>query len=638
MAIINDDDNGNLIPGTVDPDEIFGNGGDDTIQGGAGDTVSGGDGNDVLSGSFISGDAGDDSVFIDLGISSLVDGGAGTDALMIRDTVIFYFGQVVSIEELIFDSFSGNAVTLASEQFQNGGFSRFLVVKAVPGTHSLTILDDNDLGLDLSGFSFENWESSDLFTIEGGDGDAIYAGSRRNEDISGNGGNDTITGGMGDTADGGDGDDVLRAQYMAGGNGDDTFVAHREYFASSIDGGDGYDTLLVPGSTSSLANFLQTTVSSIEELKFDGSSDTSALLTFAQFLPGGLLTSLLVKGSVGQNTLSINSGGSFSIDLSSLTFDGWGNDDKIKLNLYGFSTGQSVTGTNLSDEISYCNGFAINGGAGDDVFLADSLSYGTVDGGSDWDSLAVSDRANLSNLTLTNFEEISFVGNGLLRISSLAIESAFSGSAPVISGLAGHSASIIVQLINDDSFNAATLNSISLGSDDALSIEGSTDADAVTGGIRAIIVDGGSGNDVIAGGQAGDLLKGDAHRDIVRGGAGNDTIVGGTEQDFLNGGAGADTFVLELHDSPKGYYRQDNIWFFRHEDTIDVSAIDANQAIDGNQSFVLDTGGGLSAGEFRIQAFGTGWLISFNTYGDAEAEIQIVLHNSPKPWLNDFIL
>jgi Ca2+-binding RTX toxin-like protein len=117
MAIINDDDNGNLIPGTDEADEIYGNGGDDTIQGGAGDTVSGGDGNDVLSGSFISGDAGDDTIIVGDVAPDSVDGGEGTDTLALQASISLFATAVSSIEKIAFDASGDLETLLGSGQF-----------------------------------------------------------------------------------------------------------------------------------------------------------------------------------------------------------------------------------------------------------------------------------------------------------------------------------------------------------------------------------------------------------------------------------------------------------------------------------------------------------------------------------------
>jgi len=105
---------------------------------------------------------------------------------------------------------------------------------------------------------------------------------------------------------------------------------------------------------------------------------------------------------------------------------------------------------------------------------------------------------------------------------------------------------------------------------------------------------GGSGNDtlnghnltnVLRGGGGNDTLFGDAGNDTLEGGTGNDVLRGGTGLDQLTGGAGNDLFTYSaVNESATG--NVDTILdFIKGEDRIDLSAIDANSATNGNQAF-----------------------------------------------------
>ena len=73
---VNDDDNGNILPGSQDGDTIFGNGGSDTISGyGGNDSLAGGADADI-----VGGDEGDDWIAGQGGSDSL-SGGAGNDTI-----------------------------------------------------------------------------------------------------------------------------------------------------------------------------------------------------------------------------------------------------------------------------------------------------------------------------------------------------------------------------------------------------------------------------------------------------------------------------------------------------------------------------------------------------------------------------
>ena len=72
-------------------------------------------------------------------------------------------------------------------------------------------------------------------------------------------------------------------------------------------------------------------------------------------------------------------------------------------------------------------------------------------------------------------------------------------------------------------------------------------------------------------------------------------------------------------------------------DLIDVSKIDADETLAGNQAFVLDTGGAFSAGEISQTVVGANVILWFNTDADADAEMSIVLENSGLLTASDFI-
>jgi hypothetical protein len=79
--------------------------------------------------------------------------------------------------------------------------------------------------------------------------------------------------------------------------------------------------------------------------------------------------------------------------------------------------------------------------------------------------------------------------------------------------------------------------------------------------------------------------------------------------------------------------------FTRGLDKIIVSAIDANEALAGDQAFRLDAGGAFTAGEIRQTLSGTTLTIEFNTNGDAVAEMVILIQGiSSKFTASDFIL
>ena len=87
-------------------------------------------------------------------------------------------------------------------------------------------------------------------------------------------------------------------------------------------------------------------------------------------------------------------------------------------------------------------------------------------------------------------------------------------------------------------------------------------------------------NDTLTGDDNANTLKGGNGDDILNGGAGPDVIIGGFGTDQLTGGPGGDTFVF-----PKLETTVDLIKDIASADIIDLSGIDANLNLDGDQAF-----------------------------------------------------
>ena len=94
---------------------------------------------------------------------------------------------------------------------------------------------------------------------------------------------------------------------------------------------------------------------------------------------------------------------------------------------------------------------------------------------------------------------------------------------------------------------------------------------------------------VLQGGNGNDSLKGFGGADTLNGGAHNDTLLGGGGVDMLTGGTGADTFTFTTPEE-SGYellvpFDQITDFSAAQVDKIDLSAIDADMTIAGNQAF-----------------------------------------------------
>jgi serralysin len=138
--------------------------------------------------------------------------------------------------------------------------------------------------------------------------------------------------------------------------------------------------------------------------------------------------------------------------------------------------------------------------------------------------------------------------------------------------------------------------------DTLISIEnlvGSSKADTLWGNDDANVLDGRSGNDEL------------------KGAGGADTLVGGLGADNMTGGAGADVFVwTKIAETGLTTSTIDFVedFDFSEGDKIDLSQIDANTTVSGDQEFTFVGAADFSApGQIKYFNDGTDTFISLNT-------------------------
>ena len=168
------------------------------------------------------------------------------------------------------------------------------------------------------------------------------------------------------------------------------------------------------------------------------------------------------------------------------------------------------------------------------------------------------------------------------------------------------------------------------------------------------IINGGAGNDSIYGGLGFDVIQGDdldgvAGNDYLYGGedtdglfgyGGNDLLNGGAGTDTLNGGTGNDVFQLDsVSDSQPGLSRDIIEDFVGNGnlagDRIDLSRIDANTTIKGDQAFTYIGSRGFTApGQIRYSKD----ILQGNTDSNLAANFEIQLAGSPLLVASDIIV
>jgi Ca2+-binding RTX toxin-like protein len=138
-------------------------------------------------------------------------------------------------------------------------------------------------------------------------------------------------------------------------------------------------------------------------------------------------------------------------------------------------------------------------------------------------------------------------------------------------------------------------------------------------------------NNVIYGNNGNNLLDGLAGSDTMNGGSGADTMIAGAGKDLMTGGGGLDRMVFKsLSDSGTGFAARDVINTFAHGDKVDLSALDANSKIAGNQAFTFVQNFSGAAGQLQWdQTAPTGYLVSGDVNGDGAADFSLQIYAAP---------
>jgi VCBS repeat-containing protein len=270
--------------------------------------------------------------------------------------------------------------------------------------------------------------------------------------------------------------------------------------------------------------------------------------------------------------------------------------------IYGGDGDDFVSGLNGSDTLFGEDGDDIlSGGANDD----------TLNGGSGGDTLI----GGSGNDTLAGGEgdDDMVGGNGTDVVTYASATQAI--TANLNTGIATGEGEDSIGLVE---------NLIGSGYDDVLT--GSTGANSIWGGNGLDTIDGGDGLDRLYGEDGSDTLYGGVGSDILDGGAGDDFIYGGIGNDTLTGGSGADRFVF-LAESFTTPLQTDTILDFNVSDgdVLDMSAIDANASIAGDQAFSRVGSFTGVAGQATVVFANNQTIIRFDLNGDRATDFQIRL-------------
>jgi len=146
----------------------------------------------------------------------------------------------------------------------------------------------------------------------------------------------------------------------------------------------------------------------------------------------------------------------------------------------------------------------------------------------------------------------------------------------------------------------------------------------------------------VYGSKFADTIRGDAGVNELYGNAGDDVLIGGAGQDLTVGDAGADRFVFANGDLSSTLGSADLIGDFsgREGDLIDLSGVDANAGVAGDQAFAFLGRGAFTgtAGELRYDASGGELVLSADLNGDRVADAFIRVDGTNTLVATDFVL
>jgi hypothetical protein len=401
--------------------------------------------------------------------------------------------------------------------------------------------------------------------------------------------------------------DIFRVQQ--GGNDTVNALAGNDsiYFGAAftagdtVNGDDGFDVLILQGDYSAGVTFGTGTTSNISGI------DSISLF------PGSLTT----YGDTANNL--------YSYDLTMLN----GNvtpGGVMKINGSGLIVGEDFTfdgSAETGGQFFVYAGKGIDtltgGGLGDSFVFNHEGRFGlgdTVNGGDGYDVVYLRGDYTI------DFNAVGFAGS-LTNVESVGLIS-FADTTQAGGGDGEFDYSIIWNNAMLTAVQTITFNGSRLGANETMQFDGTAEA---SGSFR---------------------LWGGAAADVLRGGGGNDLIYGGNGGDTLQGGAGSDIFRYQnTTESQSGVGNFDTILDFVHgTDKIDLSFIDANIWVDGNQAFLpMDSNefSGLGDGElryFQSDALNNIWQVEGDTDGNGFADFVILVTVDPGQPLtsSDFVL
>lgn len=487
-------------------------------------------------------------------------------------------------------------------------------VPAGPGTYDLDFLAGDDRLNVLGGDSTTATmgDGNDLVELKAGlatvTGDAgndtfdIWANSAT---VDGGADSDTINfrGGDGQTAHGGT--EADRFNFFAdvtnvsvfGDDGNDKFVGYYHNITGTIDGGAGNDSFLTFGPGVTLAGGTGNDVYR---------ATASGAATFVENPGEGIDGVQVARGH--DYTLPDN--------IENISVQGFtGSDATATATLTGNGINNRIVGHNNSETIWGLDGNDTLVGKGGDDTIHGGNGNDYIDGGSGNDTITGDVGNDMLQGRTGDDNMAGGTGNDTYYVDSLG---------DVVTENSGEGTDLVRVSVSGYTLPSNVENGFVNGSP-ALTLTGNS--------LDNLLV-GNAGDDHLNGADGNDTIKGGAGNDTIDGSTGNDMIYGNGGTDTLTGGTGNDTFVFtNITDSPVG--SGDSITDFTSlagegsDDQIDLSHIDANTALDGDQGFAVSlTGPAANSIWASNDVTGHEWVLQGDVNGDGVADFEIHFHTA----------
>jgi len=678
-----DADYNDTLVGGAGNDTLVGAGGNDTLNGGAGtDTLNSGTGNDTVDGGTGTdtwkADLSGKAVSISFNATSSQTAAQGTAAgLSIRNVEVLDLSTGSGKDTISTSAYAGSDTVYTNAGNDSVSLGRgFDVADGGADIDTLTLsmatatsdITSTDIGsgwnqyADADGTQSLQFRNFEIYKLTGGSGnDSLYGGGS---------GSWTGTVSLGDVLSGGAGNDYLAGYGSKGG----TTAAYYD----TISGGAGVDTYYgnfdginktlsltfdATGAGNLINAFSPTTkyavLTGIENVTlYTGQGGDAINLTamagnHTLYTREGNDTIAVgrghhyVDGGGGTDTAVINFSSSTTALSGLAQYGNWTLSDKAGLNTITVANMEvfDITGGSGNDRImAYGSDDTLNGGAGNDILYGgagNDILYGNAGNdvfrydyyGQGLDTIMDAAGGDIIKFDRSPENAWSAITTGdgtFTSYQEIEVDNTKGdGYTYLYFGTNGTAGADITMKLYGSYDNSAF--QISNTGHDLKVILGST----VTPTPGDDVFTGTSGNDTLDGGTGNDKLYGKDGDDTLLGGTGNDLLVGGTGHDTLTGGDGVDTFDYNaIAESMPGAVYSDYITDFTPgTDKIDLSTIDANPVVAGNNAFTF-----IGTAEFGGNAGELRWVnstvpevadvLQMDVNGDGVADMEIQLAGS----------